>query len=160
MSKARTTEVLEDNELPEFHEKEWIGKQLKYLSSPPPELDAYRTRQLSGGRQFRTVPQALQHLRVPQFALITSMTLLCLLGSTPDSPINAGIKLTVPDATLCKTLQGCLPRIVDAVKALGARKKTGGTGKPGKGKGKQKAVVQDSEDEYSDFPETLGTLNT
>ncbi|KAJ7621515.1 hypothetical protein DFH06DRAFT_940491, partial [Mycena polygramma] len=76
---------------------------------------------MSGGRQFRTVPQALQHLRVPQFALITSMTLLCLLGSTPE-PINAGIKLTVPDATLCKTLQGCLPRIVDAVKALGARK--------------------------------------
>ncbi|KAJ7915715.1 hypothetical protein B0H13DRAFT_2324107 [Mycena leptocephala] len=38
--------ILEDHELPPFHEEEWIGRSKTYPSSPPPELDAFCKRKL------------------------------------------------------------------------------------------------------------------
>ncbi|KAJ7915716.1 hypothetical protein B0H13DRAFT_1501389, partial [Mycena leptocephala] len=37
---------------------------------------------MTGGRQFRVIPHALQHLHIPQFALIPSTSFLCLLSSS------------------------------------------------------------------------------
>ncbi|KAJ7828434.1 hypothetical protein B0H13DRAFT_1656272 [Mycena leptocephala] len=106
---------------------------------------------MSGGRQFRTVSQALQHLSVPQFALVPSTSFLCLLSSAPE-PINAGLRLSVSDSAHFKTINGRSADIATAVKSLTARKKSGGTGK---GKKKAMDAKLDSDDEISDFPDSL-----
>ncbi|KAJ6563087.1 hypothetical protein DFH09DRAFT_920394 [Mycena vulgaris] len=105
---------------------------------------------MSGARQFRAIPESLQRLHVPQFALIPSPSFLCLLSSS--QPINSGIRISTSDGALFKKLEGRLSAIVVAVKSLGARKM-------GAGKGKQKAAAQNvgSDGEESDFPEHLAT---
>ncbi|KAK7029181.1 hypothetical protein R3P38DRAFT_2775761 [Favolaschia claudopus] len=84
---------------------------------------------MSGGRQFRAVPQALRELHVPQFALVSSSSFLRLLSRSPEL-INEGvmIKLSAADSELYTRVNGNLQNIVAAVKALGAGKK-GGRGK-------------------------------
>ncbi|KAJ6525164.1 hypothetical protein B0H19DRAFT_1085008 [Mycena capillaripes] len=106
---------------------------------------------MSGGRQFRTVAQALQHLRVLQFALVPSASFLCLLGSLPE-PINVGIRLLLSDSMLFKTFNERSVDIVTAVKSLMARKKSSGAEK---GKKKVMDMKLDSDDKISDFPDCL-----
>ncbi|KAJ7438890.1 hypothetical protein B0H11DRAFT_2356551 [Mycena galericulata] len=109
---------------------------------------------MTSGRQFRAIPQALQGLRVPQFALIPSSAFLCLLTNSPE-PVNMiGIKLSAADGALYKKLNDRLADVVEAVKALGSKKKG-----VGRGKGKEKVVVRnlDSDEEDLEFPESVGT---
>ncbi|KAJ7606367.1 hypothetical protein B0H17DRAFT_1189507 [Mycena rosella] len=108
---------------------------------------------MSGNRQFRSIPEAFQRLRIPQFALVPSTSFLCLLSNSPET-INAGIRLSTSDGALFKQLSGRLGDVVDAVKSLRPKKKIG---KPEKGKRKAVTVQAGSDEEESDFPEALGT---
>ncbi|KAJ7777064.1 hypothetical protein B0H16DRAFT_1449209 [Mycena metata] len=92
-----------------------------------------------GGLQFCTIPHALRHLQLPQYALLPSINFLCLLCQPPES-VNVGIKLSAADSLVFKRLDGYREDVIEAVKAFGAKKK--------KGRGE----VQDigSEDENSD----------
>ncbi|KAJ7828430.1 hypothetical protein B0H13DRAFT_1917062 [Mycena leptocephala] len=47
MADRSVVEILEERELRPFHAQDWIGKNLTYPSSLPPELDVYCARQLS-----------------------------------------------------------------------------------------------------------------
>ncbi|KAJ7851333.1 hypothetical protein B0H13DRAFT_2360224 [Mycena leptocephala] len=47
MAPQPVIEILEGKEIPPFHPEDWIGKNIEYPSSPPPELEAYCTQQLS-----------------------------------------------------------------------------------------------------------------
>ncbi|KAJ7642527.1 hypothetical protein B0H17DRAFT_1148817 [Mycena rosella] len=88
-------EVLEmPDELPRCHPEDWIGHE-KYI------------------------PQALQNLRVPQFALVPLTTFLCLLSNSPE-PTNVGLRVSVADEHF-KTLNGFLGNIIKGVKSLGTR---------------------------------------
>ncbi|KAJ7690141.1 hypothetical protein B0H17DRAFT_1290878 [Mycena rosella] len=108
---------------------------------------------MSGNRQFRSIPEAFQRLRIPQFALVPSTSFLCLLSNSPET-INAGIRLSTSDGALFKQLSGRLGDVVDVVKSLRPKKKIG---KPEKGKRKAVTVQAGSDEEESDFPEALGT---
>ncbi|KAJ7497912.1 hypothetical protein B0H11DRAFT_1659501, partial [Mycena galericulata] len=55
---------------------------------------------MTSGRQFRAIPQALQGLRVPQFALIPSSAFLGLLTNSPEPVSMIGIKLSATDGAL------------------------------------------------------------
>jgi hypothetical protein len=74
-----------------------------------------------------------------------------LLSSAPE-PINAGLRLSVSDNALFKTINGRSADIATAAKSLTARKKRGGTGK---GKKRAMDAKLDSDDEISDFPDSL-----
>ncbi|KAJ7501144.1 hypothetical protein B0H11DRAFT_1908455 [Mycena galericulata] len=108
--------------------------------------------------ESRAIPQALQGLRVPQFALILSSLgpypVLSLFLSSHE-PVNMiGINISAVDGALYKKLNDRLVDVVEAVKTLGSRKKG-----VGRGKGKEKAVVRnlDSDEKDPGFPESVGT---
>ncbi|KAJ7798146.1 hypothetical protein B0H13DRAFT_1516983, partial [Mycena leptocephala] len=96
----------------------WVSDCLNIAAGPTQVFE-----HMFGGLQFRSIPKSMQNLQVPRYALIPSISFLCLLSQAPQS-VNVGIKLSPADSAVFKKINSHLPDIMAAVKAFRAKKKS------------------------------------
>ena len=76
------------------------------------------------GRQFRHIPEVTSHLQTKQFALLPSMSFLCLLSVSPKVHAQScTLELTPEDSDRFKTLDQGTAKFKDAMKLSRKRKK-------------------------------------
>lgn len=76
------------------------------------------------GRQFRHIPEITSRLQTRQFALLPSMSFLCLLSLPPKVHTQTGtLELTQEDSNRFKTLEDGVVNFQDAMKMSRKRQK-------------------------------------
>ncbi|KAF8231987.1 hypothetical protein L208DRAFT_33464 [Tricholoma matsutake] len=76
------------------------------------------------GRQFRHIPEITSRLQTRKFALLPSMSFLCLLSLPPKVHTQTGtLELTQEDSNRFKTLEDGVVNFQDAMKMSRKRQK-------------------------------------